>query len=108
MSEHNVWSQRRRVSRDTQTNLDAALALCARHLRVGALNNAARAAAPAQRLIALETMQSERRRKQEFKAAMERHRAEAAIEEARKAVASLNTPSAPRRDCDAAKTEPKP
>jgi hypothetical protein len=90
MAEHNDWSQRRRASHDAQTNIDAALRLCARHLSAGAIIDAIRAAALAQRLIALETMQSERRRKQELKAAMERNRAEAALAEARKAVASLS------------------
>ena len=96
MSEPNNWSRRRRAGRDAQTNIDAALTLCARHLSAGALTNATRAAVLAQRLMHLDTMQSERRRKQEFKAAMQRHRAEAALAEARKAVASLSEPPKPR------------
>jgi hypothetical protein len=96
MSEHKPWSQRRRTAHGAQSNIDAALTLCARRLTAGALMDAARAAALAQRLIVLESMQADRRRKQEAKLAMERHRAEAALEEARKAVASLGEPPKPR------------
>ena len=100
MSELNNWSRRRRASHEAQTNIDIALAICARHLRVGAVTNAARAAALAQRLMHLDTMQAERCRRQEIKAAMERQRAEVALKEARKAVASLAAPAAPRAEYD--------
>jgi len=93
MLEHNDWSQRRRARHHSRTASDTALALCARHLQSGALARASRAALLAQRLMHLETKQSERLGKQAIKAAAERQRAEAALEQARKAVALLNPPS---------------
>ena len=89
MLEQQNWSQQRRTRHQPQNDADAAIALCTRHLRSGALTRAASAALLAHRLVRLEAALAERQRKRDFKAAMERHRAEAALEEARKAVASL-------------------
>lgn len=92
------WRRTRRARRPTQTDSDAALLLCARHLSAGALTDAGRAALLAQRLMHLETARAERQMKRDAKAAMERHRAEVALEQTRKVVASLNPPPAPRHD----------
>ena len=84
------WSENRR-SRNRQGDADAALALCARHLYSGALTDAGRAAALAHQLIRLEAALNERQIKRNSKASIERYRAGLALEEARKAVASLQT-----------------
>jgi hypothetical protein len=86
------WREQRRNRQQSPNSADAAIALCARHVKSGALADASRAALLAQRLIQLETAHAERRRRQEIKAAHERRRAEAALAQARKAVASLAPP----------------
>ena len=88
-----TWIDKRRWrNRANATTATSAIALCMRHLSAGSLTRASRAALLAQRLMRLEVEQAERKRKQEIKRAIERARAEAALEEARKAIESLNAP----------------
>ncbi|MBI3439900.1 MAG: hypothetical protein HY054_14835 [Proteobacteria bacterium] len=92
MSEHQDWSRRRRARNAGKGGANTAIALCKRQLDSGAIAEASRLAVLAHRLIRLEFAHAELQRKRAYKEAMERHRAEAALEEARKAVASLGPP----------------
>ena len=96
MSEQQNWSQQRRARHQPQNDADAAVALCTRHLRSGALTRAASAALLAHRLVRLEAALAERQKKRDFRASIERHRAETALAEARKAVAALTPPPEPK------------
>ena len=84
------WSQRRRARHDPPDSADAAIAACTRQVRSGAFAEASRSALLAHRLVRLEADYHELKKKRAYKEAMARHRAEAALEEARKVVASRN------------------
>lgn len=93
---HTWTKQRRGRNRPNAATSKSAIALCTRHLSDGSLIRASRAALLAQRLMRLETEQAERARKQDAKHAIERGRAEAALAQAHRAVASLDEPPKPR------------